>query len=256
MTRAAIRLLRGGVSEWPKEAALKAARCQKPRGFESLRLRQHRPGVERAGPRGFWRVRARLRLSTPGAGRARRRRCRRIPAQEPRSAGVPNTRRRRPAVRRGRRRRATPAVPPGRCPALIRRMDGDVDQDDRGTPPVTLPSSRSSSSLPTTAPLTVMPRSRPPDDPPRAGGCGRPLGRRSVSPAGRSGAWSAQSSVSCARCTSSPIPAVSADNGHRPSSRPTGGTVAAIRSSTRSSIQRFWAARDRSRSGSVRGNDR
>ena len=28
------------MSEWPKEAALKAARCQKPRGFESLRLRQ------------------------------------------------------------------------------------------------------------------------------------------------------------------------------------------------------------------------
>ena len=36
----AIRLLgNGGVSERPKEAALKAARCQKPRGFESLRLR-------------------------------------------------------------------------------------------------------------------------------------------------------------------------------------------------------------------------
>lgn len=33
------RLLHGGVSERPKEAALKAARCQKPRGFKSLRLR-------------------------------------------------------------------------------------------------------------------------------------------------------------------------------------------------------------------------
>ena len=37
----ATRLLgNGGVSERPKEAALKAARCQKPRGFKSLRLRQ------------------------------------------------------------------------------------------------------------------------------------------------------------------------------------------------------------------------